>query len=97
MYIVTGGVLKNGLKSIGDEDVSVPLEFYKIVVDRSGEEYKAIAFLIPNKESSLSYYEYVVTIDEIESKTGIDFFQGLSDDVEAEFEGSINLKAWGKK
>src|SRR5690606_140896 len=63
VYVVTGGVLKGNLKTIGDENVSVPNEFYKIVVDVSDGNYKAIAFLIPNKPSSELFYEYAVSID----------------------------------
>lgn len=97
VFVVTGGVLKDGLKSIGEEEVSVPEEFYKIIVDRSGEEYKAIAFLIPNKGSSRSFYDFTVTIDEIEAKTGIDFFRDLDDNLEDKMEAQMNLKEWGKK
>ena len=35
--------------------------------------------------------DYVVTIDELEELTGIDFFCNLPDDVERKF----SLKAWG--
>tara|TARA_R110000851_G_scaffold298770_1_gene454300 strand:+ start:11536 stop:12078 length:543 start_codon:yes stop_codon:yes gene_type:complete len=78
VYIVTGGVLKENLKTIGDENVSVPNKFYKIIVDASGGKYKAVAFLIPNKPSSESFYEYAVSIDEIEARTGIDFFSEIA-------------------
>ena len=97
VYVVTGGVLKKGLKSIGDERVSVPEEFYKIVLDASGGNYKAIAFLIPNKKTSKSFYDYVTTIDAIEKKTGIDFFPKLSEAIETQLESKIDLKAWGKR
>lgn len=97
VYVVTGGVLKGDMKTIGDENVSVPNEFYKIVVDVTNGEYKAIAFLIPNKPSNNSFYEYAVSIDEIEAKTGIDFFPALPDSIEDKMESVINLKAWGKK
>lgn len=97
VYVVTGGVLKGNLKTIGDEDVSVPDEFYKIVLDTSTGNYKAIAFLIPNKPSSESFYEYVVSIDEIETKTGIDFFPNFPDVIENNLERMVDLKAWGKK
>lgn len=97
VYVVTGGVLKRGLRSVGYENVSVPDAFYKIVVDRSGGEYKAIAFLIPNEPSNESFYNYVTTIDAIESKTGIDFFPELPDSEENKLESSINLKDWGKR
>ena len=97
VYVVTAGVLKGSLKTIGDENVSVPNEFYKIVVDASDGNYKAIAFLIPNKPSSKSFYEYAVSIDEIEAKTGIDFFPNLPDSTENNLERTVDLKAWGKK
>lgn len=97
VYVVTGGVLKDGLNSIGDERVSVPEQFYKIVVDRRGDKYTSIAFLLPNRASERSIYEYAVSIDEVEQQTGIDFFPGLDDKTEVELESSLDLKAWGKR
>ena len=97
VYVITGGVLKNGLMVIGEEEVSVPQEFYKIVVDVSEGEYKAIAFIIPNRATDKSFYEYTVTIDVIEKRTGIDFFSNLSEDIENELEASNNLRYWGKR
>lgn len=97
VYVVTGGVLNGNMKTIGYENVSVPNEFYKIVVDVTDGNHKAIAFLIPNEPSSKSFYEYVVSIDEIEAKTGIDFFPALPDSIEDKMESMIDLKAWGKK
>ena len=96
VYVITGGVLQGEMKSIGEEDVSVPNYFYKIIMDTSNGEYKAIAFLIPNQASSESYYNYVVSIDEIEKVTKIDFFPILEDSIENKLESEINLKAWGK-
>lgn len=96
VFVVTGGVLKNSSKSIGEERITVPNAFYKIILDRSNGEYKAIAFLIPNKPSDLSIYEYVTTIDVIEEQTGIDFFPELIDAVENKLEGSVELSTWGK-
>lgn len=97
VYVVTGGILESGLRTIGDERVSVPRNFYKIVVDASRSTPKAIAFLIPNEPSQEPFYNYVVTIDVLEEQTGIDFFPGLDDSVEDRMEASIDLAAWGKK
>ncbi len=97
VYVVTGGVLTGNMKTIGNENVSVPNEFYKIIVDASDGNYKAIAFLIPNKSSSESFYEYAVSIDEIEAKTGIDFFPKLPDPIENNLEQMVDLKVWGRK
>ena len=97
VYVITGGVLKPTLQTIGDEKVSVPNYFYKIIADNTNGKIKTIAFLIPNKPLSNSFYDYVVSIDEIEKQTGIDFFYQLPDAVENKIESSINLKEWGKK
>jgi len=94
VYVVTGGVLKDDLPKIGLEGVSVPEAFYKIVIDRTGDHYKAISFLIPNEPTTNSYYDYVVTIDEIETQTGIDFFTLIPDTIEQSLESGIDLKAW---
>jgi len=97
VYVITGGNLKNKLNEIGYENITVPDEFFKIVVDKSNGKYKAIAFLIPNKSSRESFYKYAVSIDEIEAKTGIDFFPQLPDSIEDELESANDPRAWGKK
>jgi endonuclease G len=53
-----------------------------------------IAFLIPNDESKLPLYEFVVSVDKIEQLTGIDFFYQLPDAVENQLEKSGNYKDW---
>lgn len=94
LYIITGGVLAEDLAFIGDEAVSVPNEFYKIIVDRRDGTYKAIAFLIPNRDTENSFYDYVVSIDEIEAKTGIDFFPQFSKKIQKEIESGVVRKGW---
>lgn len=94
LYVVTGGVLKGKLKTIGKDKVAVPNEYYKIVLDYTQPEIKAIAFLMPNKNSNKPLYKFVVSIDEIEQKTGIDFFPNLPDTVEEQLESSNNYKNW---
>lgn len=94
VYVVTGGVLKQGLPSIGKEEVAVPAEFYKIIMDSSEGTYKVIAFLIPHEPVTGSYFNYVVTIDEIEARTGIDFFPKLSEEIAIPLESTIDLKGW---
>ena len=97
LYVITGGVLENGLKTIGDEDVSVPKEFFKIIVDRTGDDFIAIAFLIPNEGTSASFYDYAVSIDEVEKRTGLDFMRALDNGLEDPIESQVDLQAWGKE
>lgn len=94
LYVVTGGVLTKNLQTIGSEDVAVPEYFYKVLVSKSNGNYKMIGFLLPNEDSQKSLYEFVVPVDEIESKTGIDFFPKLDDAIENQLEKSSSYKDW---
>lgn len=94
LYVVTGGVLESNLKTIGKEKVSVPNYFYKVLLDYTQPEIKAIAFLLPHKESNKPLSDFVVSIDNLEQKTGIDFFPELPDNIENQLEASANYKNW---
>ncbi len=94
VYVVTGGILKSGLNTIGSENVSIPEEYYKIVVDLSSGSHKAIGFLLPNEDSNHSLFEYAVPIDVIEKKTGIDFFYQLPESVQNQMETGVDLRFW---
>mgnify|MGYP001115739029 FL=1 len=74
LYVVTDGILENNLKTIGSENVTVPKAFYKILLDYTAPEIKAIAFLLPHQESKKPLYDFVVSIDELEEKQVLIFF-----------------------
>jgi len=94
VYVVTGGVLNKRLKTIGDEHVSVPNQFYKVLIDNNSGKIKMIAFLVPHENSSKALYEFVVSVDEIEELTGIDFFPELENSIENKLESSSSYKNW---
>lgn len=94
IYVVTGGVLTSNKGKIGSDGVSIPKFFYKVIYDPKGQG-EMIAFLIPNEKSQSSLQNYVVTVDSLESLTGIDFFPELPDSIENRLESRINLSSWG--
>ena len=93
IYVVTGGVLTSNKGKIGSNGVSIPKYFYKVIYDPRGQG-EMIAFIIPNENSEKALQNYVVTVDSLESLTGIDFFPGLPDSNEIHLESSINLSSW---
>ncbi|WP_278034161.1 DNA/RNA non-specific endonuclease [Flavobacterium nitratireducens] len=97
LFIVTGGVLKGNKRTIGTEKVVVPNYFYKIALNHSNGNYKLIAFLVPNEKSTRSIFDYVVSVDEIESLTGIDFFPKLDDQIENRLEKIVAIDSWLRK
>lgn len=94
IFIVTGGVLKGELKTIGDERVGVPNYFYKVLLDYNNDNPKMIAFLMEHENSNLPLYSFVVPVDTIERLTGIDFFPQLQDDIIDALEASSSYKDW---
>ncbi len=98
IYIVTGPVLKKGLKKIGKQNkVSVPEYYYKVVLDHTKPEIKAIGFVFPNKASKDSLQRFAVSIDSVESLTGLDFFPMLEDKEEKALEKTICVSCWNWK
>ncbi len=94
VFVVTGGILEDNLKTIGEEEVAVPNQFYKVLIDNNTGKTKVIAFLLPHKNSNKPLYEFVVSVDDIEELTGIDFFSELEDAIENKLEASSSYKDW---
>ena len=67
--------------------------FYKVVL-RMGKTPQALGFIYPNDGTHHKMSYYVLSVDEVESRTGIDFFYNLPDDIENEVESSSNLSRW---
>lgn len=95
LYIVTGPVLADGLDKIGASGVSVPQYFYKVVYcPRLGE---AVGFVVPHRKMKSTLPKLAVSVDEVEARTGIDFFADLPDDVENALEARCDTKQWNWK
>ena len=94
IQVVTGPVLTGELHSIGINNVSVPSYYYKIILDHQGPDIKAIGFVMANAASAMPLQSFVVTIDQIEKLTGIDFFPALPDAEEDFLESHVNIDAW---
>ncbi len=94
IFVVTGPVLNRCQTSIGSNEVCVPAHFYKVILDYEQPEWKAIGFLMPNEKSKRDLQDYVVSIDYLESKTGINFFPKLPDNVETRIERTSNTNQW---
>lgn len=81
LYVVTGCVIDGSEKFVYDLDdkkVTVPVGYYKTVLRLSNGEYSANAFYFehkPNTDTDIK--KYSISVDELEVKTGMDFFVNL--------------------
>ncbi|WP_232710780.1 MULTISPECIES: DNA/RNA non-specific endonuclease [unclassified Halomonas] len=75
--------------------VEVPEAFYKIIVAPHDETPLALAFIMPQDvQGNEPLSDYLVTIDEIEARTGLNFFPNLSPQLEAVLEGELRTQGW---
>lgn len=71
----------------------IPKFFYMALLyySKSSNSYSAIGIWSPHHGDSTTEY---ITIDELEKRTGIDFFCNLPDAIEKEVEATIDRKRW---
>ena len=93
VYVVTGPIL-NGSCGVMAGGILIPCSFYKIVF-KSGSNPKILGFILSNSGSSSPIRSFAVSVDEIERRTGINFFPQLEDGIENQLEGSVSLGGWG--
>ena len=73
---------------IGLNQVRVPEYFYKALLAKTDAGWQAVGFILPNAKCEGDLADYVVAIDEIEVRCGVDFFAFLEDSVENEIEAA---------
>ena len=95
-WVVAGSIFDNGTvrETIGN-GTAVPDAFFKIVtwMDRNGK-LQAMAFIFPKDVTNRNPTAYLSSIDEIESRTGIDFFSALEPEVEKKVEAFVAKRIW---
>ena len=94
VFVVTGPILKDGLKTIGDNKVSVPEQYFKVILDFTGEEKQGIAFVMNNGVNDKDLLSYTVSINEVEKMSGLDFFSSLNDAEEDQLESMNDPTKW---
>lgn len=95
LYIATGPVMTDSMKRMGKNRIGVPDAFYKVICYVSGTEYKAIAFILENRDyKKTSLKSMAIPVDSVEKVTGIDFFPAVPDDQEKQMEAKIDWDSW---
>ena len=80
--------------------LACPAYYFMAVLARKGDECHSIAFLVPHREglpyepAAADLQQYVVSVDSLERKTGIDFFCNLDDELENRVEAEAVIDCW---
>ena len=94
IWVVTGPVLSGDLKKIGDNQVSVPNYYYKVILDELEPNISGIGFVMSNSSGNEGISEHAVTIDSVENISNLDFFSHLEKGIESEVEAEITFSHW---
>ena len=87
VYVACGPVYQGKRNEyIGKRRVKVPDAFFKVILINDTRKQAALGFYFENKECTLPLKEYLLSVDEIEKLTGLDFFSALPDDLENRLE-----------
>lgn len=95
LIIIAGPVLSDVLsQSIGDDNVTVPDRFFKVVLAPYATPPRAIGFVMPNQYVEGGVQTTAMSVDDVEAITGYDFFSALPDEVEEMIESNAKYSAW---
>lgn len=101
LYVVKGGTIDKSEQILPNKvhGMVIPQYYYAVVLCKNYLGYRAIGFWFKHEaNSSKNLSPYVVNVDDLEEKTGIDFFCNLPDDIENKVESTPveNIKRlWG--
>lgn len=82
LYVCTGADIRKSTSLSGSNTghrAKVPTHYYKALLRKRGSDYSAVGYYMPHTSSIAGedFQDYVYSISELESLTGIDFFVNL--------------------
>ena len=94
--VITGPIYaENDPQFLCDVGIEVPVSFYKIVI-RETQPPQALAIVMgQNVQNDHPVSDFVTTVDNVETLTGIDFFPELPNQIENTMESSQPSTDWG--
>jgi len=94
IWTIVGPIFKSNPKTL-PRGVSIPDKFFKIILDTEGDNISVLAVIMKQADfGEHSISDFIVTVDSIETLTGLDFFSDLPDSVENAVESSYPDEQW---
>ena len=94
LLVFTGPVVSEGDTTLTSGRVTVPSAYYKVIMAPCVRPVRVIAFIYPNGHSGGRLSQYAVSVDEVEHKTGLDFFPTLPHKEQERLESAVHLEAF---
>lgn len=95
IYIACGPIVEPDYPTIGKNHlIAVPSAFYKVFLRQTRQGWTSIGFIMPNQAGNRPLMTYMLSVDEVEAQTGIDFFYNLPDSLESQVESTYSVSDW---
>ena len=94
LLVFSGPIVSDSDTTLTGGRVKVPGAYYKVIMAPCVRPMRAIAFIYPNGYSGGRLRQYAVSVDEVEQKTGLNFFPYLPNEEQERLESPVNLDAW---
>lgn len=97
IYVFTGPLYEREMEKLpqADEPATVPSGYWKIIILPNAEpdQIRTAAFIFDQNTKRKAYYldeQFIVSIDEIEKRSGLDFLNQLSEETQSKIEAEAN-------
>jgi len=95
IWVIVGCISRHGGETLSGTGIDVPTDYYQLVVAQDGVDVRALAVLFRQR---ISWHEWaarnLVTIDELEKLTGLDFNPDLPTFIQDPLESDLPTRLW---
>ena len=94
IWVVVGCISRGG-ENIGLTGIDVPEEYYQVILAQEGMDIRALAVVIPQYVPWNAWAaRYIVSIDDLEQMTGLDFNPDLPGFMQSPMEAELPTRLW---
>ncbi len=93
VWVIVGPIYDDSVKDrfLSRNKIEIPDRFFAVVLDELNNKPRTMAYIMPQKPPANSLpRDFIVSVNEAERQSGLDFFAELDDQIEEKAESQIN-------
>jgi endonuclease G, mitochondrial len=93
VWVIVGPIYDDNVRDrfLTKNKIEIPDRFFAVVLDELNNKPRTMAYIMPQKPPHNSLpRDFIVSVDEVEKQSGLDFFTELNDQIEEKAESQIN-------
>lgn len=95
VWILVGPIFSSRPQTLPNTEIAIPEACFQILLDEMDGKPRALAVIMPQDlPDGARWDDFLTSVDDIEARTGLDFFPDLSDALEARLEQEVLSAPW---